>query len=88
MPIIKQVNRTYKYRMYRNDKSDKHLFNQIDIAGIIWNHCLALQRRYHDLTDKYISRYKLQKHIAKLAKNRKGYELLAQCWLTGSTGNC
>ena len=62
-----QVRKTYKYRMYRNDKADKHLFDQINIAGIIWNHCLALQKRYYRLTKQYISQYDLQEHIAKLA---------------------
>ncbi|MEO0598524.1 MAG: helix-turn-helix domain-containing protein, partial [Chloroflexota bacterium] len=41
--MIKKVpiHQTYKYRLYRCDKRDKHLHQMIDIAGIIWNHCLA-----------------------------------------------
>ena len=47
--------------------------NQFDIAGMIWNHCLALQKRYYRLTGKYISQGRLQKHIGRLAKNRAKY---------------
>ena len=46
-----EVHRTFKYRMYQNRKTEKRLFQTIDIAGIIWNHCVALQRRYYRLTD-------------------------------------
>ncbi len=62
---------THKYRLYRNDKN-RYLNQTIDVAGIIWNHCVALQRRYYRLTGKYINRYALQKHIAKL-RNRPKY---------------
>ena len=48
------VRRTYKFRMYRNDKRDGHLHQQINVAGLLWNHALALQRRYYRLTGKYI----------------------------------
>lgn len=62
--------KTYKYRLYRCDKRDKYLHQQIDIAGQIWNHAVALQRRYYRLTGGYIHRYDLQKHVAKLRKRR------------------
>ncbi len=60
------VRRTYKFRMYRNDKRDGHLHQQINVAGLVWNHALALQRRYYRLTGKYIGLGKLKKHIANL----------------------
>jgi putative transposase len=59
------VRRTFKYRLYHN-RRNKRLHQRIDIAGIIWNHTVALQRRYYRLTDKYISRYRMQKHLARL----------------------
>jgi hypothetical protein len=49
-----KIRRTYKYWLYTS-KRDKHLHQQIDMAGIIWNHALALQKRYYRLTGKYIS---------------------------------
>jgi putative transposase len=62
MTIIKQ----YKYRLYRSDKRDKYLHHKINIAGLIWNHVLALQKRYYKLMSKSISKSKMQAHIAKL----------------------
>lgn len=62
---------TYKYRLYSNDKN-KHLHQAIDISGLIWNHCVALQRRYYRLTGKYIHKYDLRNHIARL-RNRSKY---------------
>lgn len=73
MPIIKRVRKTYKYRLYENDKRNRHLVNQIDIAGIIWNHSLALQKRYYRLTGKYIHVNRLQSHIAKQIRTREKF---------------
>jgi putative transposase len=61
------IRRTFKYRLYHNSRN-KRLSQRIDIAGIIWNHMVALQRRYYRLTGRYISRYKMQRHLAKLRR--------------------
>ena len=69
-----EVRKTYKYRLYRNDKRDRHLHEQINISGIIWNYCVALQRRYYRLTGKYIHSNRLKGHVARLRKSeRYGY---------------
>lgn len=47
-------------------RCNKRLDRLIDIAGIIWNHALALQRRYHRLTGRYISKYDMKAHLRKL----------------------
>lgn len=39
---------TQKYKLYRS-KHTSELHNQIDIAGIIYNHCIALHKRYYSL---------------------------------------
>jgi len=62
--------KTLKFKLYQS-KKNKHLSHQIDIAGVIWNHCIALHRRYFKLTGKYINVYAMQKHIAKLKKLSK-----------------
>ena len=67
------VRKTYKFRLYRNDKRDRHLHHQISIAGSIWNHALALQRRYYRVYGKPISLYCIQKHIAKLSRQTTRY---------------
>lgn len=68
MSNLVEVRKTYKYRLYRNNKVDGSLHHQINVAGIIWNHALALQRRYYKLTGKYIPLHVMKKHIAKLRK--------------------
>ena len=37
--------RTYKFNLYVSDRN-KYLGKQIDIAASVWNHTVALQRRY------------------------------------------
>lgn len=58
---------TYKFKLYQNEKNQK-LTSKIDIAGIIYNHCIALHRRYYRLYGKGLNPYQLQKHITKLKK--------------------
>ena len=68
-----QIRRTYKYRLYRCDQRDQHLHRQINIAGTVWNHALALQKRYYRLTGKYIPLAVLKSHIAKLRRETVRY---------------
>jgi putative transposase len=44
------------------------LHRQIDIAGLVYNHCIALHRRYYRLTGKRLHRYDLMRHITRLKK--------------------
>jgi putative transposase len=62
-----QIVRTYKFKLYRS-KKNSYLQQQIDIAGLIYNHCIALHRRYYRLTGKSLSQYDLMRHITKLKK--------------------
>ena len=57
----------YKFKLYQSDKN-RILDSRIDIAGIIYNHCIALHRRYYRLTGKSLNVYQLQKHITKLKR--------------------
>jgi putative transposase len=61
---------TYKYKLYSN-KKNKYLHQLIDISGIIYNHSIALKKRYYKLYKKSLSMYQLQKHITKLKKIAK-----------------
>jgi len=61
---------TYKFRLYKH-KQNRHLNQQIDIAGVIWNHCIALHKRYYRLTGRFLNKYALMKHVAKLKKLEK-----------------
>ncbi|MEZ4730157.1 MAG: transposase [Caldilineaceae bacterium] len=58
---------TYKFKLYHNEKN-RILDSRIDIAGIIYNHCIALHRRYYRLFGKSLNVYQLQKHITKLKR--------------------
>jgi len=57
--------KTYKFKFYKS-KRNKYLHKQIDLACEIYNHCIALQKRYYSIYKKYIPAYKMQAHITKL----------------------
>lgn len=63
--------RTYKYKLYKT-KRLKHIHSIINISGIVYNHCIALHKRYYKLYGKHLNKYQLQKHLTKL-KNRDKY---------------
>ncbi|MFW6173267.1 MAG: RNA-guided endonuclease InsQ/TnpB family protein [Elusimicrobiota bacterium] len=62
--------KVYKYKLYNSDH-DKQLSRQLSIASHIYNHCIALHKRYYQLTKKYLSSGRLQKHITKLKKKER-----------------
>ncbi len=66
-----EVRKTYKYRLYRCDKKDRKLRHMIFVASTIWNHFVALQRRYYRLTGKYIALPEMNVHVLKLRKARR-----------------
>ena len=61
------VKRTYKYKLYRS-KQIRKLEYLLSIACTIYNHCIALQKRYYRLFKKNISENRLKKFITKLKK--------------------
>src|SRR5215510_2871088 len=72
MSIIVDIHKAYKYHLYTS-KRDYRLHNQINIAGIIWNHITALQKRYYKLFGKHIDTSRMKAHIAKLRMKTKRY---------------
>ncbi len=60
---------TYKYKLYHS-KKNKTLHQQIDIAGLIYNHCIALHGRYYGLYGKRLNQYQM-KHMANLKRRPK-----------------
>ena len=62
--------KTFKFKLYRTDKNLK-LHQQINCAGLTYNHCIALHKRYYKLFGKYLKKTKLQKHLTKLKKLAK-----------------
>ncbi len=65
------VRRTYQYRLYRCDKRDRKLHHKIFVASTIWNHFIALQRRYYRLTGKYLSLGRMNNHVLKLRRTSR-----------------
>ncbi len=63
--------RMYKFRLYRNDRKDKALRDKIFVALLIWNHLIALQRRYYRLTGKYLPLMDMNKHVLKLRNSQR-----------------
>lgn len=63
--------KTLKFKLYQH-KRNRHLKRLINTAGVIWNHCIALHKRYYRLYGKHLDCAKLQAHIAKL-RNRNSY---------------
>jgi len=61
--------KTLKFKLY-NHKRNRYLKRTINVAGIIYNHCIALHKRYYRMFKKHLNCAKLQAHIAKL-RNRK-----------------
>ena len=61
---------TYCFKAY-NSKKNKNLHNLINIACLIYNHCIALHKRYYRRYKKCLNIYKLQKHLTKIKKTSK-----------------
>ena len=59
--------KTYSFKLYNSNKN-KHLHQQINLACEIYNHCIALHKRYYRLYNKHLHVHRLQKHITRLKK--------------------
>ena len=59
--------KTYRFKLYKSERNEK-LNKQINAAGLIYNHCIALHKRYYKIFGKYLNKNQLQKHLVKLKK--------------------
>lgn len=55
---------TYTYKLYRSKRTAK-LDAMLREACFVWNHALALQKRYYSLYGKFVSCSKMKAHFAK-----------------------
>jgi putative transposase len=62
--------RTYVYKLY-SSKRNKHLNYKINLAGVIYNHLIALHRRYYRWFGKSLNTFRLCGHITKLKKTKR-----------------
>lgn len=67
---MRLVMKTYKYKLY-NNKKNKYLVQQIEIASEIWNFCIAMRRMYYFVYGKTLKANDLKKYITKICKRRK-----------------
>jgi len=67
--------KTLKFKLYQH-KRNRYLKRKINTAGVIYNHCIALHKRYYRMFGKYLNCAKLQKHIAKLRKRTSQWQQL------------
>ncbi|MBQ6975215.1 MAG: transposase, partial [Selenomonadaceae bacterium] len=62
--------KTFRFKLYKSERNEK-LHKQINAAGLIYSHCIALHKRYFKILGKYLNKNKLQKHLVKLKKKDK-----------------
>ena len=67
--------KTFCFKLYKSQQNAK-LHMQINAAGLTFNHCIALHRRYYKLFGKFLNQNKLKKHLTKLKKIAKFKYLL------------
>lgn len=58
---------SYKYKLCDSRKL-KALDHMMAEAAFVWNHALALQKRYYRLYSSYVSAVRMQKHFARHVK--------------------
>lgn len=61
---------------YREVLAEFTLKRSINASGVIYNHCIALHRRYYRMWKKHLSSVRLQSHIAKLRKRKPFWQLV------------
>ena len=61
------MKRTYKFKIY-NSKRSRKLERLLYTACSVYNHCIALQKRYYRLFRKNITAFTMSRHLAKLKK--------------------
>lgn len=67
--------KTLKFKLYSSQRN-RYLKQVINAVGVIYNHCIALHRRYYRMWGKHLNCAKLQKHIARLRKRHPFWQLV------------
>lgn len=67
--------KTLKFKLYSH-KRNRYLKRTINAAGVIYNHCIALHKRYYRMWGKHLNSSKLQAHIAKIRKRNSFWQLV------------
>lgn len=67
--------KTFCFKLYKSERNEK-LHKQINAAGLIYNHCIALHKRYYKIFHKTLNTNKLKVHLTKMKKLSKFSYLL------------
>jgi putative transposase len=67
--------KTLKFKLYSH-KRNKYLKRTINAAGVIYNHAIALHRRYYRIWGKHLNCARLQKHMLALRKRNPFWQLV------------
>ena len=59
--------RTFVFKAY-SSKRNRKLHRQIDVAAQIWNHCVAVHKRYYRRYGKHLHQFRLMKKITRMKK--------------------
>ena len=60
----------YRYKLYKTDRT-KHLDAMLREACFVWNHALALQKRYHRLYGGYVRKERMQNFFSQKRNRTK-----------------
>lgn len=67
--------KTLKFKLYSH-KRNRFLKRSINAAGVIYNHVIALHKRYYRMWGKHLNCVKLQAHIAQRRKRNSFWQLV------------
>lgn len=67
--------KTLKFKLYSH-KRNRYLKRSINAAGVIYNYCVALHKRYYRIWGKHLNCAKLQAHIARIRKRKPFWQLV------------
>ena len=62
--------KTFCFKLYHSDRNNA-LMRQINITALVYNHCIALHRRYYRLFGKSLSANRLKLHLTKLKRTKR-----------------
>ena len=63
--------KTYKFKVYENKRRNAFLHGRIEAFAPVYNHLLAVKRRYYSRYKKNVSKNRLQSHLTKLKKTKR-----------------
>jgi len=59
--------KAFRFKLYAS-KHNRKLGRRIEVAACVYNHCIALHRRYYRLFGRHLAENALKKHLTKLKK--------------------